>query len=67
MKFFVVQPYGRDKGREATVLYEAQSAAEAFTEIDRLTERMRHTGAAPDSIELLVVDDERRIIGRYAH
>jgi hypothetical protein len=64
VKFFVVQPYGRDKGRESTVVYEADTAAAAFAEIDRLAERMDRTGAPPDSVEFLVVDENRRIIQR---
>ena len=34
MRFFVVQPYGRHRGRESTVVYEAKTAAEAFGEIE---------------------------------
>ena len=67
MKYFVVQPFGRDKAREATIVYEATSAAEAFAEIDRLAEQMNRTGARADSIELLVVDENRRIIPRTAN
>lgn len=64
MKHFVVQPYGRDKAREATVVFEAESAEAAFAEIERLAAQMARTGAAPDSIELLVVDEERRVVRR---
>ena len=67
MKFFVVQPYGRDKGRDAAVIYEARTAAEAFAEIDRLAEQMSRTGAPSDAIELLVVDEARRIVPRIAN
>jgi len=34
----VVQPYGRDKAREATVISEHQIAADAFAEIDQSKE-----------------------------
>lgn len=67
MKFFVVQPYGRDKGREATIVYTADTAVEAFAEIDRLAEQMKRSGANPDSVELLVVDEERRVVRRRAN
>jgi hypothetical protein len=66
MKYFVVQPYGRDKGRDSTIVYEAQSLADAFAEIDRLAARMRRTGARPETVELLVVDEQRRVIRRPA-
>jgi hypothetical protein len=66
-RFFVVQPYGRDKGREATVVYEAWSPEEAFAEIDRLAEEMKRTGAPSDAIELLVADQHGRIIRRGGH
>ena len=35
----IVQPYGRDKAREATLINEHATAAEAFAQIDRLSER----------------------------
>ena len=63
-RYFVVQPYGRDKGRESTILYEAPTAAEAFAEIDRLALQMKRTGAPSDAIELLVVDADRNVIRR---
>jgi hypothetical protein len=66
-RFFVVQPYGRDKGRDATIVYEAGSAEEAFGEIDRLAAEMVRTGAPPDAIELFVVDDEGRTVKRSGH
>ena len=34
--FFVVQPYGPNKGRDATIVYEAATVNEAFEGIDRL-------------------------------
>lgn len=66
-RFFVVQPYGRDKAREATIIYEAPTAEEAFAEIDRLAAQMARTGAPSDAVGLLVVDAERRIIRRETH
>jgi hypothetical protein len=46
-----------------TIVYEADSAESAFAQIDRLAEQMKRTGASPESVELLVVDEERRIVG----
>ena len=60
----IVQPYGRDKARESTVISEHQTAADAFAEIDRLSSQMVRTGAPSDAVELLVVDAAGRIIQR---
>jgi hypothetical protein len=54
--FKVVQPWGRDRGREATIISEHASALEAFAALDALAERMAQTGAQSDAIALLVVD-----------
>jgi hypothetical protein len=63
--FRVVQPWGRDKVQQSTMLSEHQTAADAFTEIDRLTAQMARTGAPADAIELVVVDVERAtLLGR---
>ena len=64
MTFRVVQPWGRDRARQATLISEHASAAEAFQEIDRLAAQMTRTGAPSDAIELLVLDHEGRIVRR---
>jgi hypothetical protein len=43
--FRVVQPYGRDKARESTVIREHATAADAFAKIDRMSAQMVRTGA----------------------
>jgi hypothetical protein len=55
-------PNGRDKGRESTIVAECDSAEAAFAEIERLAEQMLGTGASPDQIELLVVNERREIL-----
>ena len=62
--FRVVQPWGPDKARQATLISEHASAAEAFAEIDRLSAQMVRTGAPNDAVELLVVDLDGRIVPR---
>jgi hypothetical protein len=52
----VVQPWGRDKARDATLISEHTTAAEAFTESDRLAAQMVQTGAPSDAVELIMVD-----------
>ena len=63
----VVQPWGRDKARDATLISDHATAGEAFAEIDRLSMQMVRTGAPSDAVELMVVDREGRIIRRETH
>jgi hypothetical protein len=60
----VVQPYGKDKAREATVVSEHATAADAFAEIDHVSAQMVRTGAPSDYVELIVIDGEGRIVQR---
>jgi hypothetical protein len=64
MLFRVVQPWGPDKGRQATLISEHSTAAEAFAEIDRLAAQMVRTGAPSDAIELTVIDADGTIVER---
>lgn len=61
----VVQPWGRDKSREATLISEHPTAAEAFAEIDRLSAQMVRTGAPSDAVELIVVDARGGLVPRH--
>ena len=60
----IVQPYGRDKAREATIISERTIPADAFAEIDRIFAQMVRTGAPSDAVELIVVVEADRIIQR---
>ena len=51
LMFRVVQPYGRDKARDATVISEHPTAGDAFAEIDRLSAQMVRTGASSDAVD----------------
>jgi hypothetical protein len=66
-RFFVVQPYGPNKGRDATIIYEAATVNEAFAEIDRLAAQMERTGVRPDTIEFVVADERGNVVGRKAN
>jgi len=57
----VVQPYSPVKTRDYMVLSEHASAADAFAEIDRLSEQMVRTGAPADFLELIVITDAGRV------
>lgn len=62
--YHLVQPWGKDRGREATVLGTYGSCKEAFAALDAMRERMRQVGSSPDCIELVVVDFERHVVNR---
>jgi hypothetical protein len=64
MPFRVIQPWGKDKAREATLISEHPTAADAFAEVDRLSVRMVRTGAPSDAVELIVVDDRGDVVRR---
>jgi hypothetical protein len=61
--FRIVQPWGPDKARQATVISEHQTAGEAF-QIDRLSSEMIRTGAPSDAVELIVIDHDDAIVAR---
>ena len=65
----VVQPWGPDKARQATLVGDGHAtAAEAFAEIDRLAAEMMRTGAPSDAVQLVVVDvDGRQVRRRSLH
>jgi hypothetical protein len=64
LAFRVVRPYGRDKAREATMISEHATAADAFAEIDRLRTQMARMGAPAHKTELIVVDTADQIVPR---
>ena len=63
----VVQPWGPDRARQATIVSDGHpTAAAAYAELDRLQFQMLSTGVQPDTVELLVVDGQHRIVSRPA-
>ena len=60
----VVQPWGRDKGREATVVSRHPTPEEAFAEIDRRRWVMTRNGAPPRAVELVVADAHGFVVSR---
>jgi hypothetical protein len=63
-RYRVVQPWGKNRAVQATLVSEHASAAEAFAAIDALAERMVRTGAQSDAVELIVVEDDNQIVER---
>lgn len=64
--FRVVQPYGRDRGREATVISTHPTIPQAFAAIDALSARMVQTGVESDYVELIVLDADYQLVPRPA-
>jgi hypothetical protein len=62
--FLVVQPYGRDRAHEATVIKVCPTVEAAFRALDAISERMQRTGAPSDAVELIVVDSARQQVRR---
>jgi hypothetical protein len=60
----VVQPWRRERAREATLISEHATPADAFAEIDRLSARMVRTGAPSDAVELILVDAAGEVVPR---
>ena len=65
-KYRVVQPWGRDRGREASVLSEHATVAEAFEAIDAIAAQAVRTGAPSDALEVLVADEHGNVVSRPA-
>jgi hypothetical protein len=67
MNYRVVQPWGPNRAKEATLISEHATVADAFAEIDRLRAQMTRTGtpaSSRDAVELIVVDGSGRIVQR---
>jgi hypothetical protein len=62
----IVQPYtdGADRLNTAIIVSEAGIAADAFAELERLAERLDRFRLPGNTIEMLVVDSERRPVLR---
>ena len=60
--FRIVQPRGPDKANQSTLISEHATAADAFTEIDRLAREMVRTGAPSDVVELVAIDQTGEIV-----
>ena len=62
--FRVVQPWGPDKARQATLQSEHAAVGEAFAALDAISGKMMRTGTPSNAIELVVVDENGRQVER---
>jgi hypothetical protein len=64
----VVQPWGRDRGRQASVLSQHVTVTSAFAAIDAMRAQMVRTGTPSDALDDLVVADEQgNVVPRPTH
>ena len=63
-RFLLVQPYGRDRARQATIVSIHETVEAAYAELDRLAAQLGRHGLPGDVVELLVTDDERHVVPR---
>ena len=61
--FCLVQPYGRDRYREATVVEIHPTVEAAYAALDRIAETLRRNSTA-EGIEIYVVDEEPHLVAR---
>ncbi len=62
MPFYLVQPWGRDRYRQATV--QSIHATVTDARLDAIAETLQRDGAPPDYLELYVVDADRQPVAR---
>ena len=64
MPFYVVQPWGRDRHRQATVASIHDTIDDAYARLDAIAAKLQRDGAPPDYLELYVVDEHRQPVAR---
>ena len=64
MPFYIVQPWGRDRYRQASVTSIHATVADAYARLDAIANKLQRDGAPPDYLELHVVDEQRQPVTR---
>ena len=64
MPYYLVQPWGRDRYRQATVTSIHDTVDDAYAKLDAIAEQLERDGAPSDYLELFVVDAERQPVPR---
>lgn len=64
MPFHLVQPWGRDRYRQATVQSIHDTVDDAYAWLDAIAEKLQRDGAPSDYLELYVVDEQRQPVAR---
>jgi len=64
MPYSIVQPWGRDRYRQATVTSTHDTVDDAYARLDAIAAKLQRDGAPPDTLELYVVDTDRLPVAR---
>ncbi len=64
MPYHIVQTWGSDSYRHATVLSTHDTVDDAYARLDEIAETLQRDGAPPDYLELYVVDEQRQPVAR---
>ena len=64
MPYNLVQPWGRDRYRQASVTSVHDTVDDAYAQLDTIAEQLERDGTPPDYLELYVVDAERQPVAR---
>ena len=64
MPYSLVQAWGRDRYRQATVTSIHDTAEGAYARLDAISDKRQSDGAPPDTLELCVVDTDRQPVVR---
>lgn len=62
--FYIIEPWGRDKYREASIIFRAATVDDAYVELDRLVARLQSFRIDPSTFEWYVVDEAYRPVKR---
>ena len=62
--YYIVQPWGRDRYRQAGVTSMHATVADADAKLDAIAAKLKRDGAPPDYLELYVVDADRQPVAR---
>jgi len=57
--YYIVQPWGRDRYRQAGVTSVHDTVADAYAKLDAIAAKLQRDGAPPDYMELYVVGADR--------
>ena len=64
MTYHLVQPWGRDTYRQATVLGSHATAKEAYAQLDSIAAKLARDAVPEDYFEIYVVDGQRQPVPR---
>ncbi len=64
LMFHLVQPWGDDKYRQATIVSTHATVVEAYAALDRIGEKLHQDEAPEGTLEIYVVDEGRQPVPR---